>query len=282
MIPKEIAPEQVVIVRGVNRHLVPHDFQRTLAINQRPYLRVIPMRNFSTLERENNYMVVFQDVDSAAAWRSHLNYLANMTHRHTMTSTLVPHMVPQEGFTINGEHVAGIVRRFTLIPAGSPMSTQFLYNPTTARKKVIERGGYTAIVDKAGKLLPRVMVKVKGFPVHKKDIMQGLLYDSLRRNMAWPVAWPKGNQYPTILEINDEAWKSQNKLGNPSTKRLGDEQRWVITFRDNRGARTFARVWHAHKFPFPPLNEPRWELSNKTRKRLEDGQEAMTYTEVLW
>ena len=80
---------------------------------------MIPLRSPRTLERHDNYMVVFDTPESAAAWRVQLHWLANLSRRHTMTSTLVGRVVPQEGFTVNGVHVAAVVRRFTLVPAES-------------------------------------------------------------------------------------------------------------------------------------------------------------------
>jgi len=164
---------------------------------------VIPLRSPLTLERHDNYMVVFDTPESAAAWRVQLHWLANLSKRHTMTSTLVGRVVPQEGFTVNGVHVAAAIRRFTLVPAESDLTSNCHSSFTAHKLRLAQSGGYSWLLRRDAALVPRVLLKVRGARVQPKDVLQALLYDSTRRNMAWDIDWRRPGRLPAVIGLAD-------------------------------------------------------------------------------
>lgn len=225
-------------------------------------------------------MVVFSTSEHADAWRRQVQWLANLSRRYTMTSTLVGRVVPQEGFSVNGVHVAAVIRRFTLLPAEAQLTSHRFSHFTAGKLRIAQSGGYPWLLDRASAPVPRVLLKLVGARLQPKDVLQALLYDSTRRNMAWDVLWGRqGRQghLPPVVCLDDEAWPLP-----PGERLRGDDQRWVITFASERGARNFARTWHARDFPFPPAAQPRWDLSEGARRASEDGREVRTYAEAMW
>jgi hypothetical protein len=227
-------------------------------------------------------MVVFDTPESADQWRKQLHWLADMSKRHTMTSTVVGRVVPQEGYKINGVHVAAVVRRFTLVPAEAALTSLCHDSLTPYKLKLAQRGGYRWAMKRDASPLPRVLLRVRGARLQPKDVLQALLHDSIRRNMAWDVDWRPERRLPAVVCLDDPLFRELAGEREPDERLRGDDQRWLVTFASERGAQLFARAWHARDFPFPPAAQARWHLSEGAKAAVDAGEDVKTYTEVLW
>jgi hypothetical protein len=231
--------------------------------------------------------VVFNSPEDATAWREHVMRLVRFTNKYTMTSLLHQDVVPGPGFLINDIDVYKIVRQFTLLPAGSRLQSNWSQQFSTMKNNLVQRGGYNLVCDTEGRIAPRVLVRVFGVKLTAEDLLQALLSDSMRRNMAWNLALKRSDD---IMSSIHEVLKIED-LGGPSAGAnfttfgdgpYGDGQAWVIEFSTRRSAHQFARAWHGLSFPFPSEGGYKWKLSHSANLVMKHSKETQVHTEVLW
>jgi hypothetical protein len=297
-----ILPEQVIYLKALNGNLIPEDFVRTITTGGQPYIRgthsvfsfaakltsvVIPIRSVRTLERDGSYLVVFKSAEDATQWRKHVVKLSGFTNKYTMTSLLHPNVVPGPGFLIHGVDVYDMVRQFTLLPAESRLQSNWSQQFSVNKNFIVQRGGYTETCNRDGRIPPRVLIRVFGVKITQQDLLQALLGDSIRRNMAWDLALNATDDitssiYEVLKSKHQENQYSGTNFSTFGDGPYGDGQAWIIQFSTRRGAHQFARAWHGLPFPFPKESGYKWKLSPSANTVMNQGKETKVETEVLW
>src|ERR1700760_3794929 len=244
------------------------------------------MRNRKTYKRDGNYLVVFESAEDAQAWRKHVERLNNLTNKHTMTSILHPTVTPGPGFLIDKVPVYEITKQFTLLPAGSRLRSNWSQKLSPFKDSLIQRGGYSLVCKKNGFIVPKVLIRIFGVKLTISDLLQALLSDSMRRNMAWEIVLKQPNGDSNVMEMISvdelEDKRPEDERAAFGDGPFGDGQGWVVEFKSQRDAHQFARTWHGIPFPFPSQEGYKWNLSYDAEVVMKAGSQTKVQTEVLW
>ncbi|KAF2663853.1 hypothetical protein BT63DRAFT_418747 [Microthyrium microscopicum] len=311
----KVLPKNVLILRGLNKNLIEADFLRiTLWKGQiSPIVRVFPLRKPGTMEKLDQYMVIFRHEDHLNAWRRRLEHLCKMSRRYTISSLLHPVIAPQEGFKLHGVEIDQVVKAFALAPAGVIVRTNNYPTLAPGENHIVQQGGYTELVDRTGARKPSVVVRIVGAPsVKLTDLLQAIMYDGNLRNMPWDVVLDTEGRQTASFAIDDESENMSKEQSVERVKLAKDEKlpaaagvqddsvmastdmdelyklhegvRFVVYFHSEHIAQQFARAWHCRPLPLPPKPDKRYKFSQPLYELIDGGKSLQTkvYAEVLW
>ena len=301
----------VLVLRSASKTLTEDDFRRAMPRGKHiqewtqrgEYDRVIPMRDFWTLERTGDYYIIFKHHKVADAFLSHVKRVFEMTRQHTPTSLLsdlppAPSRVLGDGY----EDEADLVRNFTL--ATPSMTLQLDRLSQGIKAEVLQKGGYPqALPGTLTPETPQVLLEFDGGVMPNWfQLRDAISRDGLRRELPWvlipgelairklamaPSQRDKDADYEASLgsEANELVASESLALGNGG---FGDDfamlaqdrmrngangQRWVVAFREREEAQRFSRSWHMRGFP--------WTEAENKKDKIYKGTTRVK-AEVLW
>ena len=299
----------VLILRGASKTLTEDDFRRAMPRGRHlqewtqrgEYERIIPMRDFWTLERTGDYYIIFKHNKAADAFLAHVKRVFDMTKSHT-TSSLMSDLPPApSGLLQDGaEDEAELVRNFTLVAPSMSLHLERMSQGIKA--EVLQNGGYPQAL--AGKLTPetpQVLLEMDGGVMPNWfQLRDAIARDGVRRALPWNLIpgdlairklamqssqTDKESEYEATLgdEANElVAAESQSfAFGGEDAMMLAQDrmqngmngQRWVVAFREREEAQRFARGWHMRGFP--------WAEAENKKDKIYRGTTRMK-AEVLW
>ncbi len=237
-------------------------------------LRVIPGRNPSTLERNNDYFLVFSTQAAATQYLENVKRIHAMSKKYTPSSPMDTGLpTPGEEMGKLGEDVGSLVRGFTLVPPNQ--STVALRNmarpfrPAIAR--VIEKGAYHNVLaqdnDKVGENL--VLLHVDQGHMYGRELEKAIAEDGKARNLAWKL---EGALEGDVVEFG-AGKKGRMAEREDRTLNMGLHPRFIVRFKDAAEARRFVRAWHCRILEREP-----WDRLG-TKGNWAGGKVS---TEILW
>jgi hypothetical protein len=310
----------ILILTGASKTLTEDDFRRARPRGKHlqewtkrgEYERVIPVRDFWTLERTGDYYIVFNHSKKADAFLAHVKRVYNLTKTHTPTSLLSELPPAQSDLLRDGADDEGeLVRNFTLVSPSMSLNLQRLDKGIKA--EVLQRGAYPQVL--AGGHLtpetPQVVLDLSGGVMPNWfQIRDAIARDGTRRSLPWDLIRSdlairrlamERPSFKADIETDYESLQGDganelvardNDLSNydsSSSRGVNDYaatmlarerlergengQRWVIAFKEREEAQRFARQWHMRGFP--------WTETEYRMDRVYQGTTRMK-TEVLW
>jgi hypothetical protein len=301
--------KSVLIFSGASKTLTEDDFRRAIPRGKHfqewtksAYERVIPVRDFWTLEPTGDYYIVFNHHKKADAFLAHVKRVFNMTKSHTPTSLLSELPPAPSGLLRDGaEDEAELVRNFTL--ATPSMSLNLQRADKGIKAEVLKRGAYPQVL--AGNLTPetpQVLLDLEGGVMPNWfQIRDAIARDGTRRSLPWNLI--SGDlairrlamQRPTsqtdleadyestvndganelvardnLAEMDSGYDSDATMLARERLERGEQGQRWVVAFREREEAQRFARQWHMRAFPWTEAEyRVHRTYQNRTRMKVE-------------
>lgn len=308
----------MLILSAASKHLLESDFLR---LGQRGahvegwvggILRVIQARDPDTLAPLGHYFVLFDSRAAAAAYKSEVEALWQLSKKHMPDAQPGKYDVPvPQGLlrTDNGQDVAVAIRSFTLVPPSQKWHLELGLEISDAhsRDKMddLDMGGASFVdqlMTKAGSK-HLVLVTVDGGRISVDTLRQAIEEDGVDRNLPWRVTDLVNGILPfgkSILKKHDMDDKSleQSLLDQAgratgrsnkdaadgeeeTTHDIADDRkyrrypRFIVPFTDNAEAYRFVRNWHRRQL--------------KLRMNVDGGRGQTTWDEtrilnvsVLW
>ncbi|KAK8169624.1 hypothetical protein IWX90DRAFT_485549 [Phyllosticta citrichinensis] len=272
----------IVKLQGVSPRLTEEDIRGLLPPSAHidgwssEYIKTIPMRDPTTLDRKGAYNILFRSANGALHFQKRLRNLHDIVSKQAPTSMLSPRAHPLSlTDPETGESFIAALKLYTLGPPSQRgnVYAKVLSEPwphETAR--LVHNGGYPQVVDRAPGIAAKVLLHFDGMQPTKYEIVDAIRADGHDRGVPWDI--PGGhNGGPTVVA----------GVVQLSTARRGDAYsdtaalmrklppRWLISFRSKAEAHRFVRRWHRRPFPWQP------------KEYAEYGEDMPTVrAEVLW
>ncbi|KIV99797.1 uncharacterized protein PV09_08602 [Verruconis gallopava] len=263
----------VLVLRGASKSLTEDDFRRAVPRGKHiqewtlrgEYERVIPVRDFWTLERTGDYYIVFKYAAAAEAFLQHARRVFSLMSAHTPDSLLSPLRPAPRGLLGDEiEDEVQLVRNFTLFTPsmGFPLER--------ARKgiksEVLRRGGYPQAL--SGSLTPetpQVLLEMDGGNMPNWfQVRDAIARDGNRRGTPWTLlpgelgirrlemkrpgsedSGADGRDGEHDGDVDDAVLLAQDRV-----RQGRNGQRWLVAFTERHEAQRFARTWHMRPFPW--------------------------------
>ncbi|KAK0663651.1 hypothetical protein DIS24_g1013 [Lasiodiplodia hormozganensis] len=278
----------VIHLHGLSSNLSEEDIKRLVPQASKDiegwsdpdFIKVIPVRDDYTLERLDQYYVLFRNVRSARAFQDRVRILHSKTKAHA-TSSLLSALPPPPGFRDDrGDDLHAALQSYTL---GPPASDRVYCNivPYPYPRKLHDlfaRGGYEPIVGAGGAIgadadietVAKVLLWFIGPQPTIGELRKTIARDGKDRGMPWAVVdgihGPEG-----VIRLTHHS-KNEPANSDASEDRIERKVgvRYVINFENRSEAQRFSRRWHCEAF--------RW--GGGVYENGEGPPEART--EVLW
>jgi hypothetical protein len=246
---------------------------------------VIPLRDPRTLKKDGNYLIVFRNAEDLQAWRLHVERLTKLSNEFTSKAVLDPKIPPGPGMLIKNIPVHEVIKKFTLVPVGGRLRSNWSNELSHHKDAIVQRGGYSQICEHNGFINPKVLLRVYGIKLALSDLLQAIVSDSVRRNIAWGIKLKEEGDDVNIVELKSAPYSNPEQSNEDiafGSGRYGDGQGWILQFETWRAAHQFARTWHGLSFPFPSAPGYTWQLSYDAEVVKKEGSPTKVETEVLW
>lgn len=177
-----------------------------------------------------------------------------MARTHTPTSITSP-LPPSRGMMISGEDVHALLQDYALCPPSQKLSLRTLSAPYShSVKRLVDHGGYDAVVHPHNKTGKAVMLWVEGYQPSTQALKDVFSRDGSDRGMNWGVTYGVDSieriKIPESAVVEPEDSGSMADLELRPRKQTGFS-RWIIKFGEEAEARRFARCWHRRPYPMP-------------------------------
>ena len=215
---------------------------------------MIPGRDPYTLQPLEHYFLLFPNPACARAYQDHAGSTHRMARTHTPTSITSP-LPPTRGMLISGEDVHALLQDYALCPPSQTLSLRTLFSPYAhSIKRLLDHGGYDAIVHPHDKTAKAVLFWVEGYQPSTHALRDVIARDGSDRGLSWGVADGEGSieklKIPAANVEEPEDSSSMADLELRPRKHAG-LSRWILSFNDEAEARRFARCWHRRPYPMP-------------------------------
>jgi hypothetical protein len=301
--------KSVLTLRNASKTLSEDDFRRAMPRGKHlqewtakgEFEKIIPVRDFWTLERTGDYYIVFKNDKAADVFLKHVKRVFEMTKQHIPSSLLSPLPPAPKGLLSDGaENEAEVVRNFSLLAPTMYLSLE--RERSGIKSEVLKRGGYPQAL--SGGLTaetPQVLLEMDGGNMPNWfQLRDAIAKDGMRRSLPWnllpgalgirKLEMQRPSQSQRDLEAEWEAslGNGVNELADGTYERDGNTvkldaqdrlrngqngQRWIIAFKEREEAQRFARIWHMRSFP--------WTEEENRKDRVYKGMTRMK-AEMLW
>ncbi|TAQ87138.1 hypothetical protein B7494_g4522 [Chlorociboria aeruginascens] len=242
----------VLVLNGASKNLEESDFFRLSPKGEHiegwtsGILKVIPGRDYQTLESSDYYFILFSSDAAAQAYLDQIHKLH--TAAKVRAKGAVPIPLPVHNF--NKDNIDGILNGFSLVPAHEKVSMRMVYRPyRPGLSKILTEGGAPAITIRQNRGEETVLLSVEKGLISEFDLKEAIDLDSRKRNLLWKVVEHEGivkfdefkgfkDRRPSDIEESlDERFKAPTM------------SRFIISFKDRDEARRFVRDWHRRPLP---------------------------------
>lgn len=255
-------------------------------------LKVIPVRNYSSLSPGSSYYLLFSNPAYARAYQNHAIHLHQLAQTYTPTSLDFPVPPPPGVLDAKGQDIHALLQDFTLSPPSVRMSLRVIFPPFTANLRLVsENQGYPQLTSTNVKAGRAVLFWVDGYQPSRLSLQTMLAKDGQDRGLQWGPLRGEGDIESLHLNVDPEIEDSEeneaaaghdpygqnlrkdsHKVDVELKPKRRGKQRFLISFEDEAEARRFTRLWHRRPYPFPlqdenpPYGEP----------------EPLVHAEFLW
>ncbi|OJD33088.1 uncharacterized protein BKCO1_330001 [Diplodia corticola] len=281
----------VVQLSGLSKNLAEADIRRLVPQSSKyiegwsdpDFIKVIPVRDEETLERLDQYYVLFRNVRGARDFQKHVRELHVTTKRHSASSLLsaLPH--PPGFRDDHGVDIHAILQSYTL---GPPASTSIYcsvvpYPYPRKLHQLLAQGGYGPIVGPANSLgaspdlsdadsiaqfsIAKVLLWFDGAQPSFNEVRKTIARDGKDRGLPWLVVGGT-NSAEGVVRVNSNERKP---VDNSGVRKV--PSRYIVTLENKAEAQRFARRWQCSPFEFN---------AEGVYERAESPPKART--EVLW
>ncbi|KAF2457922.1 hypothetical protein BDY21DRAFT_363516 [Lineolata rhizophorae] len=251
----------IVCVRNASPNLIEDDFRRLAPKGKHiedwtalgELLRVIPLRDHVTFERDGTYYLKFSNLTAARAYVDNVHALHALALQYTPTSLMSP-LMPGPGASIHGEDIHALVHSYALYPPTQEPHVRLVDPPYDVLEKEI------ATQDSFGPPVPpfqssqsrigRVLLRIEGAQQPSLfELRHTFLRDTHERGLAWDIF--KGEEGIRLTPAVEEGPNGQERSKD---HRLYQRKRFtcMIDFVDEAEAKRFVRAWH--RKPFIPYS----------------------------
>ncbi|KAL0265335.1 hypothetical protein SLS55_001300 [Diplodia seriata] len=279
---QELYVKDIVVVQlsGLSRHLSETDIRRLVPQSSKyiegwsdpDFIKVIPVRDEETLERLDQYYVLFRNARGARDFQEHVRKLHVTTKRHS-TSSLLSALPPPPGFRDDhGVDVHAAMQSYTI---GPPASDKIYcnivpYPYTRELQQLLARGGYDPIVrqpsSSAGDASPprspqqhadAIAAMSDSSPITKVllsfdngpqpsigELSRTIARDGKERGLPWAVVGGKPNSPDAVVRLN----ANHAKPDNSGVRKVAP--RYIVTLETKAEAQRFVGRWHCSPFRF--------------------------------
>jgi hypothetical protein len=269
----------VLVLLNASKNLTEEDFRRLIPkgehldgwrMEQGDILNVIPGRNLATLEQENYYYLVFSSPLSAFVYQGHATRISRLAAEQTPDS-LHTALAPTPGYMLNGIDVYAAIQAYTLTSSTQTLNLRQLKPPLSPLlSSVINRGGYSAILDRPDKMPYEVRLTLEG-PQLPTSRIRYIVYESGReRALGWsggdesnikiskyepapPTRASRGGSGPRNRTEDSQLLMDMNKSqvffpGSPDVEAAKNYRKsnnvYILGFHTEHAAQSFIRYWH--------------------------------------
>jgi hypothetical protein len=270
----------VLVLLNASKNLTVEDFRRLIPkgehldgwrMEQGDILNVIPGRNLATLEQENYYYLVFSSPLSAYVYQGHATRISRLAAEQTPDS-LHTHLAPTPGYMLNGVDVYAAIQAYTLTSSAQTLSLRQLRPPLSSLiTSVVERGGYSAILDRPDRMPYEVRLTLEG-PQLPTSRIRYIVYESGRdRALGWSggdesnikiskfePAPPRSTvlrgvgkrdrteDHQLLLDMNkSQVFFPGSEDGEVAAKKYKTANNvYILGFHTEHAAQSFVRYWH--------------------------------------
>lgn len=273
----------VLVMLNASKNLTEEDFKRLIPkgehmdgwrMEQGDILKVIPGRNLATLEQDNFYYLVFSSPLSAFVYQGHASSISRLAAEQTPDS-LHTALAPTPGYMLNGIDVYAAIQAYTLTSSTQKLNLRQLKPPLSPLiSSVVQRGGYSAILDRPNRMPYEVRLTLEG-PQLNVSRIRYIVYESGRdRALGWsggeeanieistyaPMR-PKeftGARYVNMSPVKDrterqqllvdmnnsQMWTEGSGPGDSGERRRTANSIYILGFHTEHAAQSFVRYWH--------------------------------------
>lgn len=270
----------VLVLFNASKNLTKEDFRRLIPkgehldgwrMEQGDILNVIPGRNLATLEQENFYYLVFSSPLSAFVYQGHATRISRLAAEQTPDS-LHTALAPTPGFMLNGVDVYAAIQAYTLTSSTQTLNLRQLKPPLSPLiSSVVQRGGYSAILDRPDRMPYEVRLTLEG-PQLPTSRIRYIVYESGReRALGWsggeesnikiskyepvPPLWSAGTRGPAPggrteqSQLSIDMNRSQVTFSDShdlegAKKYKKANSVYILGFHTEHAAQSFVRYWH--------------------------------------
>lgn len=184
-----------------------------------------------TLERLNHYYLLFKSPVSAFTYQGRVTRIYDLVSMHTPKDMESP-IPPPPGYVTYGEDVHEQVNSYALTPPSQKPSLRQLAPPLTPMiEQLIKHRGYPDIVQRPGRAIAEVLLRLEGPQVRLHDMRMAFIRSEGERALPWTgdrigafnidVWEPKEYKESTmssrpIGKSRLEEWSSQHSMLGPS------------------------------------------------------------------
>ncbi|KAI9683709.1 MAG: hypothetical protein M1820_010914 [Bogoriella megaspora] len=265
---------QTVLVKysAMSKNMSESDFRRVIPGGEHiegwqhelgQFERVIPYREPHSLQRTEEYWLVFSSEQSAMAYNKEVQRLHKLSQIHTQTS-LTSMIPPPPGFLIDGEDVHAKLQSYTLYPPSQMVDGVLAtrpFPPTT--KRYAEHQDLTALQRRDVQREHEVLIAVQGPQPNVLELREAIRRDGRSRGLDWALASGPDHgitQLTLARSIHGEVGVRAAEAAEAEDESEEDEgsgkftlktfNKWVIAFQSDREAKRFVRTWHQRPLPW--------------------------------
>ena len=278
---KATSQTSVLVLLNASKNLTEDDFRRLIPkgehldgwrMEQGDILNIIPGRNLATLEQENHYYLVFSNPLSAFVYQGHATRISRLAAEQTPDS-LHTALAPTPGYMLNGVDVYAAIQAYTLTSSTQTLNLRQLKPPLSPlMSSIVQRGGYSAILDRPDKMPYEVRLTLEG-PQLPASRIRYIVYESGRdRALGWSggeesnIKISKYEPAPPVRRTSDVGLAS--RIRTEESQLLLDMNRsqmffpdstqdvettkkyktannvYILGFHTEHAAQSFVRYWH--------------------------------------
>lgn len=251
----------VVVLRKAGSHLMESDFRRLMPggrhiegwSSQGDLLKVIRVRDRTSLDRQREYILVFSDAATAQRFINHVNEVhlyCKANRPGSMFSAVPPPPLLDEA---TGEvKFTSPVYTYSLVPLSHEPSLRLVRQPfSPLMQEIVQLGGYPSLTETQGSKF-EVLLSFTGFLATVQHVHSAMEADGRTRGAFWRTGGrgrgvrqldaPSAPAMDFELDLDDSGYDPDEDPSNrPSRIRT---RKFVVSFEDEQEAVRFAAAWH--------------------------------------
>ncbi|KAF6221738.1 hypothetical protein HO133_001706 [Letharia lupina] len=247
-----------------SKSLIESDFRRIAPKGQHiddwtgpgDILKIIPVRDPTTLESAGRYFILFPNPAYARTYQNHVIRLHRIAKTHTPTSVESP-LPLQPGVVIEGEDAYTLLQDYSLCPPSQRIQLRLLFPSYSARiKQVLDQRGYRPLLGETNKTGRSVLFSVDGQQLPTSVIRNTVAADGRDRGLAWDISIDRLDTSRSAADGFEGSTSTETDEYAELGARRHTPARWVMSFPNENEARRFIRAWHRRPFPLARADDP--------------------------
>ncbi|KAK3686847.1 hypothetical protein LTR37_019399 [Vermiconidia calcicola] len=237
----------VLVLRNASKNLTEEDFRRLVPqgqhmegwrLEQGDFLKVIPGRDWRTLEQQNYYYLLFSSALSAFTYQGHAMRVQRLVAQHTPSTMLSP-MLPPSGYMIRGMDANEAIASYTILPPDQSLDLRQLKPPLSPlMESIVRNNGYASLLGRKNRMPYEVRLTLDGPQLHRSHVKHIFLLSGKDRGLSWsggsdaipPVSeWEPSSQFqaPSPMSNKREAQEWSRPADRIEAGKAGwDEKRY--------------------------------------------------------